>query len=64
MDDSLNCREASRLLSLAAERALTDAESAALKYHLSRCRSCRNFEAQLKFLREAARRFRTGDGPA
>ncbi|HZZ91735.1 MAG TPA: zf-HC2 domain-containing protein [Usitatibacter sp.] len=56
-DDDLDCRHASRLLSLACERPLTEAERAALRQHLDECLMCTNFEAQLRFLREAARRY-------
>ena len=56
-DDDLDCRHASRLLSLAYERELTEPEKAALKHHLGECFMCRNFEDQLRFLREAARRY-------
>ena len=54
----IDCRAASRLLSLAYDRELTGDESEALQYHLGRCLMCRNFETQLKFLRKAAQRFR------
>lgn len=60
MPGKVNCREASRLLSVACERALDSGESEALQYHLGRCLMCRNFEAQLKFLHAAATRFRHG----
>lgn len=59
-DEDLDCREASRLLSLACERALTPGEREALRHHLHECDMCANFEAQLAFLREAARRYREG----
>jgi hypothetical protein len=55
-DDDVDCREASKLLSRAQERSLAEAELAALRRHLDACFMCRNFEAQLDFLREAARR--------
>ena len=58
-DDDLDCRHASRLLSLACERELTEGERAALRHHLGECLMCTNFEAQLGFLREAARRYAT-----
>lgn len=61
MADDLDCRRASRLLSLAFERTLTQDEVEALRRHLDQCRMCRNFEAQLKFLHKAAERFRSGD---
>ncbi len=59
-DADLDCREASRLLSLAFERALTEGERIALRTHLDECLMCVNFEAQLRFLDEAARRYREG----
>ena len=59
-DADLDCREASRLASLAFERPLTEAERTALRRHLDECLMCVNFEAQLRFLAEAARRYREG----
>ena len=59
-EDDLNCREASRLLSLACERPLDAAELRALKGHLDECLMCTNFETQLKFLHKAAGVFRQG----
>lgn len=55
-DDTLNCRQASKLLSVAHERPLTPEEAEALRLHLQECLGCENFESQLRFLREAARR--------
>lgn len=49
------------LLSLACDRRLTAAELAALERHLERCLMCRDFETQLKFIHQAAERFRSGD---
>lgn len=57
-DQRVNCREASRLLSVACERALDEGELTALKTHLDKCLMCRNFDAQLRFLRKAAGTFR------
>jgi hypothetical protein len=59
-DTDLDCRNASRLLSLACERPLEVGELAALRHHLDACLMCTNFQAQLKFLHEAATRFRAG----
>jgi len=59
-DGSLNCREASRLLSLACERSLDASELRRLKAHLDQCLMCANFEAQLRFLHKAASVFREG----
>ena len=61
MADSVNCREASRLLSLAHERRLDAGELEALQLHLDKCLMCRNFDSQLKFLQRASEKFRTGD---
>ena len=56
-DDDVDCRKASRLLSLACERPLEATELRALKRHLDACLMCRNFEKQLGFLRKAARTY-------
>ena len=61
MSDSVSCREASRLLSVAYERRLTADELAALQGHLDQCFMCRNFDSQLKFLHQASQRFRVKD---
>jgi len=60
-DADLNCRNASRLLSLACERPLEADELRALKRHLDKCLMCTNFDKQLKLLHKAASVFRTGD---
>ena len=60
MPGSVNCREASRLLSVSYDRNLDSEETDALQYHLGRCLMCRNFESQLRFLRKATQRFRNG----
>ena len=59
MADNIDCREASRLLSIAYDRDLIAQEIDALQYHLGRCSMCRGFDLQLKFLRTAAERFRS-----
>ena len=48
-------------MSLAQERPLDAAELRALQRHLARCLMCTNFEAHLRFLREASRRFRDAE---
>ena len=58
VDEDLSCREASRLLSLACERALVAEELRSLRMHLDECLMCVNFESQLRFLHKAARAFR------
>ena len=61
MDDSENCRQASRLLSFAYERRLTASELESLQRHLDECFMCRSFESQLKFLHRAAEKYRIQD---
>jgi hypothetical protein len=60
-DDDVNCREASKLLSVAYERRLSADELAALQRHLDHCFMCRNFDSQLRFLHAASQRYRTQD---
>ena len=60
-EDRVDCRAASRLLSLAYERHLTPEELARLQAHLDRCFMCRNFDSQLKFLHQASEKYRTQD---
>jgi hypothetical protein len=59
-DEDLDCRHASRLLSLACERPLDANELRALKLHLGECLMCTNFETQLRFLHKASEVFRNG----
>lgn len=51
----IRCREATRLLSEAQDRPLGMLERWPLQAHLLACSNCRNFEAQLAFLRRALR---------
>lgn len=55
------CKETSELLSQAQDRALTLREKLALYVHLPICNGCRNFKAQLGFIRRAAREFANKD---
>lgn len=57
------CRETSELISQALDRPLTLREKLALHVHLPLCNGCRNFRAQVAFIRRAARRFSGGDRP-
>ena len=52
-----SCREASELLSLAQDRPLTVREKLILHVHLPLCDGCRNFKAQLAFMRRAVREY-------
>ena len=52
----LSCKEASRLLSQSMDRELSLGELARLRLHLTLCDACRNFDRQLKQLRQAVAR--------
>ncbi len=56
-----SCRESTRLMSEARERALTAVERVALRVHLLMCSGCRNFGKQLDFLRAAMRVYVPGE---
>ena len=60
-DERLSCRKAAKLLSQAQDRELRVDERKALSHHLALCLRCRNFEAQLAFLRKASRLFAQRD---
>jgi hypothetical protein len=59
VQDDVNCRAASRLLSMAYERKLSPEELGALQRHLDECLMCRNFDSQLRFLHDASQRYRS-----
>jgi len=59
VQDDVNCRAASKLLSVAYERKLSAGELDALQRHLDECLMCRNFDSQLRFLHNASQRYRT-----
>jgi len=52
----LSCKEASRLLSQSMDRKMSVGELARLRLHLTLCDACRNFDRQLKQLRQAVMR--------
>ncbi len=56
----LNCKQASQLASRAMDEKLSIWKRLSLKIHLLICSNCKIFTDQLKFLREASRRFTTG----
>lgn len=56
----LNCKEATRLMSQEQERELTRVERLALRYHTMICTGCTNYRKHMRFLRQAADRFRKG----
>lgn len=49
------CREATRLMSLKQDRALTFRESTALRFHLSMCGACRTCARQFDLLHKIGR---------
>lgn len=53
---TIECEHASRLTSEALERKLSWHERAALRMHTFVCKSCRRFESQLRFIRDAMRK--------
>lgn len=53
----LSCKEATRLMSQGQDRKLGLAETLRLEMHLAMCKGCRNFESQMKFLRQACQRY-------
>lgn len=60
----LTCKQVTRLLSEAQDRKLGIAERLKLEMHLTICKGCSNFKAQMNFLRAACRRFPGRDDDA
>lgn len=68
MKNTLNCREATRLLLEDEEHEIPAAERLALQLHVKVCFACQRFVAQLNFMRRATRAWRrhsetAGDEP-
>jgi len=55
----LSCKEASRVVSQAQERSLSAFERWKLRVHLTVCDKCTRFERQIRFMREALRKYRS-----
>ena len=55
----LSCKDATRVVSQAQERALSALERWKLRMHLAVCAKCTRFEQQIRFMREALRRYRS-----
>lgn len=53
----LRCKEATHLISEQQDRQLAAGERLQLRMHLAMCSGCRNFRAQMNFLRDACKRF-------
>jgi hypothetical protein len=54
----VSCSEATRLVSQRQDRPLPWGERVKLGLHLAVCSACSRFERQMKFMREAMRRYR------
>ena len=54
----VSCKDASHLVSRMQERSLGPFERWTLRLHLAACDACTRFEQQMRFLREAMRRYR------
>jgi len=54
----LDCQHASRLISQAQDSELPWGKRVQLRLHLLACDACTRFSMQLRFLREAMRRYR------
>ena len=59
----INCRQASRKLSEAADRKLPLSDRITLRIHLGICDACTNFSKQLHFLRRAMQSYPGPDSP-
>jgi hypothetical protein len=53
----VNCRQAARLMSDAQDRRLSLRDSVKLRLHLHWCVACTRYQHQVRFLREALRRY-------
>jgi len=54
----VSCKDVSHLLSRAQEQPLTRFERVRVRWHLGVCRMCVAFARQVRFVREAMRRYR------
>ena len=53
----LSCKQTAQLVSMSYDKRLSWRERLAVRLHLLVCDACRNFTRQMRFLREATRRF-------
>jgi hypothetical protein len=58
----LPCKEVTRLVSQGLDRRLGFGERVALRVHFAICGGCRNFERQMRLLREAVQQLGQVDG--
>lgn len=55
MNEGLDCKEVSRLISEGLDQAMPAPERARLRYHFVICQTCRTVDEQMQFLRRAMR---------
>ncbi|HYT98325.1 MAG TPA: zf-HC2 domain-containing protein [Casimicrobiaceae bacterium] len=55
----LSCKDATRVVSQGQDRPLSAFERWKLRMHLAVCEKCTRFERQLRFMREALRKYRS-----
>ncbi len=58
----LNCKEATKLMTLGMDRKLGTGQKLSLRFHLMMCGGCRNFSKQMDFLRQGVRKFTERNG--
>ena len=63
MTPTIDCKEASRLLSADMDKTMPSADRARLRYHLVLCEACRNINDQFDLLRRAMRHLGRDDAP-
>ena len=56
----LSCKQTSELVSKGLDKHLTITERIGVRIHLLMCRACTQYEKQLRFIRQAARRLSQG----
>ena len=54
----VSCRDVTHLVSQMQDRDLSTLERLRLRWHLGVCKACLAFEKQMRFVREAMRRYR------
>lgn len=53
----LSCKDVTHLVSESQDRPLTLSEKVQLEMHLAMCKGCRNFKAQMSFLRQTCKAY-------
>ncbi len=59
LDVKHQCKDVTRLVSMSQDVRLPWLQRLKVRLHLSVCAACARFEAQVRFLREAARRYKS-----